>query len=144
MNDKSRVFENAVAFIQAKAEVLLDNAMKLSVVNLPKPVAVPSNETALAPEDVKESWILKDAKRQKLEDEQRYSPSAYICTSHISPTSCIVERLLSKAKHVLTDRRKSMYPETQELLLFLNHHKNMWETDADLQSALLQVGKEQV
>lgn len=62
------------------------------------------------------------AKRAKVEPMK----SLYVPLMHLSPTSNIVERLFSIAKHVLSDRRKGMTPYHLELLLFLRCDKSLW------------------
>ena len=45
----------------------------------------------------------------------------------IPSTSCEVERLFSRAGHVLTCRRRSMDPTTMESLMFLEFNRRLWD-----------------
>jgi hypothetical protein len=56
---------------------------------------------------------------------QRLGSSLYRSTSHASPTSNIVERLLSKAKHVALFR-KQIFPYHLELILMLKVNTALW------------------
>lgn len=64
-------------------------------------------------------------KRQKLEFEGR--PSAYRNVLHVLPTSNIAERLFSRARLVLSDRRKNLTLSHFEMLLFLWINKGLWD-----------------
>ena len=64
-----------------------------------------------------------DAKRMRTIKESKYRKLDYIL-----PTSNIVERLFSRAKIIMADRRKSMTPYHPELLLFLRMNKDLWST----------------
>jgi hypothetical protein len=54
-------------------------------------------------------------------------PCPYVDVSHLPPTSNIVERLLSSARLVLTDYRKSMTPYTFECVMFLKFNRKYWD-----------------
>jgi hypothetical protein len=54
---------------------------------------------------------------------------------HLLPTSNIVERLFSRAKIILADRRKRMSPYHLELLLFLRINRDLWNAN-DIQNIL--------
>ncbi len=64
-----------------------------------------------------------------LNKRRRIAPSAelYIDARFVMPTSNIVERLFSRAKIVLNDRRQSLYPVNFEMLLFLNANNRLWD-----------------
>jgi regulator of replication initiation timing len=47
--------------------------------------------------------------------------------SYISATSDIVERLFSTRKHILSDERKSMDPDSFNETLFLKVHHEKWD-----------------
>lgn len=53
--------------------------------------------------------------------------STYQDLKYIPPTSNHVERFFSSAKLVVTDLRKSMYPKTLEMLLFLKYNSYLWD-----------------
>ncbi|OQR87252.1 hypothetical protein ACHHYP_09320 [Achlya hypogyna] len=55
--------------------------------------------------------------------------TAYVKTTFILPTSNIVERLFSVAKHILTDSRKHMQPIYFEMIVFLRVNKGYWGVD---------------
>ena len=46
---------------------------------------------------------------------------------HILPTSNMVERLFSRAKIIIADKRKSIAPYHLEVLLFLCLDKDLWD-----------------
>ena len=46
--------------------------------------------------------------------------------NHCSPTSCIVERLFSRAKHIMTPNRRSMDPSTLENILMLKFNSDLY------------------
>ncbi len=53
----------------------------------------------------------------------------YVDVSYISGTSCIVERLFSRAKTTIRDLRSSMTKENLENILFLYANRQMWNID---------------
>ena len=61
--------------------------------------------------------------------------SKYRKLDYILPTSNIVERLFSRAKIIMADRRKSMTPYHLELLLFLRMNKDLWSA-GDIQDII--------
>ena len=67
-----------------------------------------------------------EVKRQKLNHEGRPS-STYEKVFHVIPTSNICERLFSRAKLVLSDRRKNLTFTHFEILIFLWLNKDMWD-----------------
>jgi hypothetical protein len=58
---------------------------------------------------------------------QRLGSSLYRSTSHVSPTSNIVERLFSNAKHVASFR-KNISPYHLELILMLKVNRALWNS----------------
>ena len=46
--------------------------------------------------------------------------------NHCSPTSCIVERLFSRAKLIMTPNRRSMDPSTLENILMLKFNSDLY------------------
>ena len=60
-------------------------------------------------------------KKRKRATESKYRPM-----NHVSPTTCLVERLFSRAKLIMTDHRKSMSSYHLELILCLLFHRQWW------------------
>jgi hypothetical protein len=59
--------------------------------------------------------------------QKKHKAAVYRSMSHISPTSNLVERLFSAAKHVATVTRSRMDPSTLELLLILKCNSDLWD-----------------
>ncbi len=55
--------------------------------------------------------------------------SVYRSVKHITPTSNIVERLFSRAKLIMTDRRKHMDPDNLDMLLCLRMNYDLWTAE---------------
>ena len=53
--------------------------------------------------------------------------SMYRSTKHVCSTTNIVERLFSRAKLVMTDLRRSMYPRNLEMLMFRRSNRHLWD-----------------
>ena len=53
-----------------------------------------------------------------------------------------VERLFSKAKHILTDDRKRMEPRRLEEVLYLQYNRSLWD-ERTVQDALTRVEREE-
>ena len=69
------------------------------------------------------SYIDKVISRQpKVQKTSNYRP-----VNHVSPTSCICERVFSKGQLILTDLRGSMDPSTFEDLLILSYNHDLWD-----------------
>ena len=69
--------------------------------------------------------IVQEAKKRKID--RVTVQSNYRCTNHINPTSNTVERLFSRAKLIMSERRRSTSPYHLELLLFLRSNKDLWD-----------------
>ena len=78
---------------------------------------VPSSGT-LTLEDIEKKQAARQRKRMK--GAQAF---VYRDTAHVIPTSNLVERLFSKAKHILTDDRKRMEPRRLEEVLYLQYNQ---------------------
>ena len=65
----------------------------------------------------------------------------YRDTAHVIPTSILVERLFSKAKHILTYDRKRMEPRRLEEVLYLQYNRSLWD-ERTVQDALTRVERE--
>ena len=57
-------------------------------------------------------------------------------TKHVCSTTNMVERLFSRAKLVMTDLRRSMYPRNLEMLMFLRANRHLWD-EVVVQRAIL-------
>ena len=69
------------------------------------------------------SYIDKVISRQpKVQKTSYYRP-----INHVSPMSCICERVFSKGQLILTDLRGSMDPSTFEDLLILSYNHDLWD-----------------
>jgi len=110
-------FDNAVAKVLGQRESDLTDDEALSIVGFLKP-AVAATPSATKPMSLADRILT--AKRQ------RTTMSKYIDISFIPPTSNVVERLFSSAKHILTDTRKHMDPAQFETLIFLRVNKTYW------------------
>ena len=62
--------------------------------------------------------------------------SKYRSTKHVCSTTNMVERLFSRAKLVMTDLRRSMYPRNLEMLMFLRTNRHLWD-EVVVQRAIL-------
>jgi hypothetical protein len=114
------VFENAVVKIQGGLESTLTPAEKNKV----KHYLIEAEEGEDEAESNFAQTIIdraREAKRMRVTKASKYRQ-----LDHILPTSNIVERLFSRAKIIMADRRKSMTPYHLELLLFLRMNKDLW------------------
>ena len=120
------MFEAAVVKIQRAEEVALTNLEKRAV-----------KRFLLTPEDdsddddrendqlTKVQRIMQSSRKRKAEN-NGVNKSKYKSLKHCLTTSNIVERLFSRAKLILSERRKSMSPYHLELLLFLRANQELW------------------
>ena len=53
----------------------------------------------------------------------------YKSTFHVSPTANIVERLFSRAGHIMRPTRRHMDPSTLEMVLMLHMNKHAWSRE---------------
>ena len=67
-----------------------------------------------------------EASRKRKAENTEGNKSKYKTLKHCLTTSNIVERLFSRAKLILSERRKSMSPYHLELLLFLRSNQDLW------------------
>ena len=58
----------------------------------------------------------------------------YVDLSHVIGTSDIVERLFSACKHIMSDCRKKMGPETLDLIVTLKYNQDLWNDDRNKES----------
>jgi len=58
----------------------------------------------------------------------------YVDLSHVIGTSDIVERLFSACKHIMSDCRKKMGPETLDLIVMLKYNQDLWNDDRNKES----------
>ena len=82
-------------------------------------VTPPIRVRSLAEEALEKAYAAKNARITT-------KASKYHSMNHAVPTSNVVERLLSRAKLVMTDQRKIMAPYCLELLLILRCNKFLW------------------
>ena len=62
--------------------------------------------------------------------------SKHRSTKRVCSTTNMVERLFSRAKLVMTDLRRSMYPRNLEMLMFLRANRHLWD-EVVVQRAIL-------
>jgi hypothetical protein len=110
----SPAFENAL--------VKLQRNLPLSRPEIKLLVAFQNNGTA--PEVPREN----ETHAEMLErlDKEAAKEDGFKSTSHVSPTSNIVERLFSRAGIIMRPSRRGMDPSTLEMLLMLRCNKDMW------------------
>ena len=63
----------------------------------------------------------------RMAEETKVNKAEYRSLAHVCPTSVMVERLFSDAKHIMTDDRRHMDPSTLDMLLFLKKEKGPLE-----------------
>ena len=102
------------------------NALKVFSINAPTPLGGDSS--------VEELSMVEELKREedalKFGSNNTSSVAGYAPVWHVSPTSNIVERLFSRAKLITTDQRRSMDPDTLEMILILRLNKDKWDARA--------------
>jgi len=86
----------------------------------------PSTSQPLSLASIQQNQLARQQKRLKGAQSLTYRD-----TSHVIPTSNLVERSFSNAKHVLTDDRKRMEPRRLEEVLYLRY-KRAFERDSRL------------
>jgi hypothetical protein len=84
------------------------------------------NESPVIP-CVVDDFVTQAFKKSRLSRSECVHNEKYIDTSFIPPTSNICERLFSNSKLVYSDLRKSLLPDTLELILFLKVNGHMWD-----------------
>jgi hypothetical protein len=123
---QSMHFENAIVKLQTgvMAEAALLDDEKATVVKYLIDQNIRNDQDVERADDIIVRAEAK-VKRQKLEYQGR--PSAYHKVLHVLPTSNIAERLFSRAKLVLHDRRKNLTFSHFEMLLFLWLNRDLWD-----------------
>ena len=123
-------FENAVVKIQRGKERLLSADEKDAVRMFKVTTGATGDRNSTTSTD---DFAERALKRQKIEDEKDSSKrvnftenSKYVDLIHVGATSCIVERLFSKAGLILTDTRRSILPKNFEAALMLHINRDMW------------------
>ena len=119
--------------IQGGLYSTLTNQEKASVKNFLKPAREEVKEDEPEPEVSYAESVLRGAELQK---RRRTSASKYRSTSHVSPTTNIVERANSQAKLIMADRRSSLLPQTLNMLMIVKHNKSFWLTAESVQEIL--------
>ena len=128
---QNKHFENGIFKIQGGLESTLNRAEEKAVEIFLKPSAEVAEQRN--DEENYADTILQEAAALK---RRRTSASKYRCTSHVSPTTNIVERANSHGKLNMTDRRSSMHPETLQLIMVLKLNKNLWPSESVIQEIL--------
>jgi hypothetical protein len=116
-------FENAIVKIQGGQESTLNPSEKAAVRHLLKVPEVAGSPNAEIPTRSFADSILEDARASK---SSRTETSKYRSTDHVAATSNICERLLSQAKLIMSDLRRSMDPDTLSKVLFLKGNPSLW------------------
>ena len=119
-------WEKAIIKLQNNQEDSLTTAEKNEVKIYRLPDAPPEVEPADDDDGFDVGSILESQQREVA---SRSSKSHYRSTKHIFPTSVIVECLFSRAKLILSERRRSMSPWHMELLLFLHCNRDLWDEE---------------
>lgn len=130
---QNKNFETAIYKIQGGLESTLTNQEKASVKIFLKPAREEVKEDEPEPEVSYAESVLRGAELQK---RRRISASKYRSTSHVSPTTNIVERANSQAKLIMADRRSNLLPQTLNMLMILKHNKSFWLTAESVQEIL--------
>ena len=120
-----RHFENAIVKLQSGQEYRLSAPEKHAMARFK--IAADTHEENANDEVGEETLSYADRAimRADRNQRQRLGSSLYSRMSHVSPTSNIVERLFSKAKHVAS-LRKNMSPYHLELILMLKVNRALW------------------
>lgn len=127
-------FENGIVKIQGGSESDLTNpekdAVKIFMIATDEPIGTPGTIGMGTTVGFAENLLLnaQQNKRQKV--------SIYRSTRHCTCTSNVCERLFSLAKLLLSPLRKSMSPDTLNMLLVLKANKQLW-TDARIIQIIL-------
>jgi hypothetical protein len=127
-------FENAVVKIQRFQEstLTLPEMAAVSCFRKQQDILmeeVPAQQPLIAKPPSAMEVALRDEERLIKEKEVEQLPSKYNSTKHVIPTSNVVERLFSRAKHINTDNRKSMDPKSLEAALLLRTHHTLWNSE---------------
>lgn len=115
-------FDSAVVKVQRGNESALTTAEKATIARYKLDTATAITIEAADVEKV--SYMDKVRANGML---KRAKTTTYKCMNHISATSNVVERLFSRAKHIMTDERRCMDPSTLEAILFLKYNRDMWD-----------------
>jgi hypothetical protein len=135
INKQSRDFEDAVCMLQTHRVAALEGDKLNAVACFLK---APPREPApsVHPPGSVEARIEEHQARVQEAANNVSSTSKYTSTKHVTPTSCIVERLFSTAKQFFPPERRSMHPQQLELCLYLHSHRKKWSVST-VHTALL-------
>ena len=121
------LFEAAVIKIQRGEELALSNSEKRAVKRfLLTPEDDSDEDDQEEEQQLTEVQRIMEASRKRKAENTGVCKSKYKSLKHCLTTSNIVERLFSRAKLILSERRKSMSPYHLELLLFLRSNQELW------------------
>jgi hypothetical protein len=123
------VFENAVVKVLREHEDSLSSGEKKALIDFKRSNAPNQEEVA----DFDNSIPKKSAfelRREERDKRPKLASSDYKDLSWLPATSNIVERLFSRAKIILTDKRGKLEPRTVEALLFLKKNRKHWNETA--------------
>ena len=112
-------FENGIAKIQACNEEALSQQEKAAVKIFLRPTSRSEASVEEKEDDSELSYVEQAVRAVQSQKRQRTYKSKYRPTGHVSPTANIVERFNSQAKLIMSDRRKSMNPDTLNMILIL-------------------------
>jgi hypothetical protein len=134
-------FENGVVKILSGDESFLNKDEKLSLrkfkINKDNLADEEESPVIIDDDDFAGSVLYAEHTRKKAKIDKDRNTSAYRSLKHISPTSNIVERLFSRAKLIMTDRRKHMDPDNLDMLLCLRMNSDLWSAE-DIENVMVQ------
>ena len=119
-------FEYGIRKIQSGNESDLSPEEVEAVKMFKKPLPPPSSVIHSPPANEYASSLRNTLRAEK---RQRTEASEYRKTNHVSTTSNICERLNSNVGRIMSPLRRSMDPDTLQLLLFLKHNREFWESE---------------
>ena len=123
-------FERAVVKIQ-KGQILEDEDELGAVEHLRKPVRP---DVAAGNEHIHPGGEFMRRMKDAAESSMASATGDYVDLSHVIGTSDIVERLFSACKHIMSDCRKKMGPETLDLIVMLKYNQDLWNDDRNKES----------
>jgi len=120
-------FESGIIKIQSGQDATLTREEKSAVKIFLKPVAPTIPEIQAQAPDQNGAGFADDLLRRAHEAKRRrLATSKYQDVTHVSPTTVLNERLFSNCRVIMNHLRKSMDPDSLELLIFLKVNIEYW------------------
>ena len=132
---QNKVFEKGVVKLQRGNEHDLTVGEKNQLRRFLKE-DVPAEDNEEEEDGLAVAQQLYDRNQARKKARTMLTSSKYRSTKHVCSTTNMVERLFSRAKLVMTDLRRSMYPRNLEMLMFLRTNRHLWD-EAVVQRAIL-------